>query len=159
MTRFRGRAQNGQRLSSHAPHGHWNTITIISTIRLNGETAAMELPGALNGDAFLVYTREILLTTLDLGDILVMDNLRVHYQLKALAFLKEKGIQVAFLPPYSPDFNPIEKMWSKVKAFLRGAEARTKEALSLAISLALKSVTPRDAEGWFGSCQIATSQL
>lgn len=76
----------------------------------------MELPGALNGEAFLIYTQKVLLPTLTPGDILVMDNLSVHYHQGAISLLEESGIKVEFLPPYSPDFNPIEKMWSKVKA-------------------------------------------
>lgn len=158
MTRLRGRSKGGSRLVCHAPHGHWNSTTLISTIRLNGQTAAMELPGALNGVAFLIYTENILLPSLLPGDILIMDNLSVHYHAGAIALLEKNGIKVEFLPPYSPDFNPIEKMWSKLKALLRGMEARTQEALSQAISLSLNAVTPQDAKGWFDSCYIATSQ-
>lgn len=118
----------------------------------------MEMPGALNGEAFLIYTKEILLPSLTPGDILVMDNLSVHYHAKAINLLERSGIKIEFLPPYSPDFNPIEKMWSKIKALLREIEVRTKEDLSQAITYALNVVAAQHARGWFGSCFIAATQ-
>jgi transposase len=125
---------------------------MISSIRVNGETACMTLDGATDTEAFLVYVREVLCPTLQPGDIVVMDNLTPHKSEPTLTLIREKGAEVLFLPAYSPDLNPIEKMWSKVKGFLRSAEARTQEALLAAIRAALASVTPKDAMNWFASC-------
>ncbi|MDA3799698.1 MAG: IS630 family transposase [Kiritimatiellae bacterium] len=119
MTRLRGRTKGGSRLFAYALHGHWCTTTMISSIRINGETAAMELEGPLDGEAFREYVQKILLPTLLDGDIVVLDNLRVHYDKTAISMIEDKGASVKFLPPYSPDFNSIEKMWSKIKEMLR----------------------------------------
>jgi transposase len=158
MTRLRGRAKGGNRLFSSAPHGHWCTTTMISSIRLNGETAAMEIGGATDAMVFREYVRQVLAPTLQPNDIVVMDNLRAHYDAESISLIEQTGASVKFLPPYSPDFNPIEKMWSKVKEKLRGFCARTQDELSEAISTALSSVTSMDAEGWFFSCNITASQ-
>jgi transposase len=158
MTRLRGRAQHGSRLFAFAPHGHWCTTTMISAIRLSGETAAMEVEGASDGLVFREYVRSVLVPWLHPGDIVVMDNLRTHYDAEALRLIEACGASVKFLPPYSPDFNPIEKMWSKIKNLLRGLAARTQQELSDAITLAFGAVTPEDAQGWFSSCYITVSQ-
>jgi len=158
MTRLRGRAKNGLRLFAQAPHGHWCTTTLISSIRLNGETATLEIEGASDSIAFRTYIEQILSPSLKEGDVVVMDNLRSHYDLKAIEQIEHCGAQVLFLPPYSPDFNPIEKMWSKIKSFLRKLEARSQRELSYAITQAFKRVTPEDARGWFSSCFITVSQ-
>ena len=157
MTRLRGRTKGGRRLFAYAPHGHWCTTTMISSIRINGETTAMEFEGALDGISFYEYVRHILAPSLKINDIVVLDNLRVHYDSKALDLIRNKGAMVKFLPPYSPDFNPIEKMWSKIKELLRGISARTQEELSTAITKAFSMVTENDANGWFSSCGITTS--
>lgn len=158
MTRLRGRARHGSRLFAFAPHGHWCTTTMISAIRLSGETAAMEVEGASDGLVFREYARSVLTPWLHPGDIVVMDNLRTHYDAEALRLIEACGASVKFLPPYSPDFNPIEKMWSKIKNLLRGLAARTQQELSEAITLAFGAVTPEDAHGWFSSCHITVSQ-
>jgi transposase len=158
MTRLRGRSKGGHRLFSSAPHGHWCTTTMISSIRLNGETAAMEIGCATDAMVFREYVRQVLAPTLQPRDIVVMDNLRAHYDAESISLIEQTGASVKFLPPYSPDFNPIEKMWSKVKEKLRGLCARTQDELSEAISVALSSVTPIDAKGWFFSCGITASQ-
>ena len=158
MTRLRGRAKGGHRLFSSAPCGHWCTTTMISSIRLNGETAAMEIDSATDGTIFREYVRQVLAPTLQPKDIVILDNLRAHYDKTAIALIEATGATVKFLPPYSPDFNPIEKMWSKVKEKLRGFSARTQDELSVAISTALSSVTPMDAKGWFSSCGITAFQ-
>jgi len=158
MTRLRGRAKGGNRLYSSAPHGHWCTTTIISSIRLNGQTASMEIGSATDSRIFREYVRQVLAPTLQPGDIVVMDNLRAHYDAESISLIEQTGACVKFLPPYSPDFNPIEKMWSKVKEKLRGMGARTQEELSEAISIALSTVRSQDAEGWFSSCYITSSQ-
>lgn len=158
MTRLRGRAMRGQRLFALAPHGHWCTTTMISSVRLDGTTAAMEIEGASDSVVFREYVRRILAPTLSPKDIVVMDNLRTHYDPEAISLIEARGAQVKFLPPYSPDFNPIEKMWSKIKNLLRGLAARTQQELSEAITQAFQAVTPKDVEGWFSSCHITASQ-
>ena len=125
---------------------------MISSIRRDGSTAAMTVDGATTSEVFRAYVEHILVPTLQPGDVVVLDNLSPHKDKAALALIEQAGAEVRFLPPYSPDFNPIEKMWSKVKALLRGAKARTDEALLSAIGSALSRVTAQDAEGWFVSC-------
>jgi transposase len=152
MTRLRGRAERGRRLHAHAPCGRWQSTTMISSIRLDGTTACMTIAGATDTQVFRAYVGEVLCPTLRRGDIVVMDNLGAHKSPATQELIKAAGAEVRFLPAYSPDFNPIEKMWSKVKALLRSAEARTPEELDQAIGAALAKVTPNDARGWFASC-------
>ena len=152
MTRLHGRAPRGQRLVASCPHGHWQTTTMISSVRLDGTSACMTIEGATNAAVFQAYVREILVPTLRAGDLVVLDNLSAHKNETTLALITAAGAQPCFLPAYSPDLNPIEMMWSKVKAFLRAAEARTAPALLAAIAQALASVTASDAQGWFAAC-------
>ena len=125
---------------------------MISSIRLDGSTACMALEGTTDTESFRAYVSEVLRPTLRLGDIVVMDNLSPHKSDPTLALITTAGAQVLFLPAYSPDLNPIEKMWSKIKSLLRTAEARTPADLITAIGQALTKVTPQDALGWFVSC-------
>ena len=125
---------------------------MISSIRLDGTTACMTIPGATDTEVFRAYVRVVLCPTLRPGDLVIMDNLAPHKSDPTLALITQAGAQVLFLPAYSPDFNPIEKMWSKVKASLRTAEARTPEELLPASAAALAKVTPQDALHWFASC-------
>lgn len=125
---------------------------MIGAVRQDGGTACMTVEGAVNAEVFRSYVSEILLPTLRTGDILVMDNLSAHKDRLALDLLKDAGVTVRFLPAYSPDLNPIELMWSKAKALLRKAEARTNEALLLAIGDALSRVARKDATHWFAHC-------
>lgn len=125
---------------------------MIGAVRQDGGTACMTVEGAMNAEVFRIYIREILLPTMRAGDILVMDNLSVHKDAEALRLLKEAEITVKFLPAYSPDYNPIELMWSKVKSFLRKVGARTPEALVEAIGDALAKVTKKDATHWLAHC-------
>lgn len=125
---------------------------MISSIRLDGSTACMTIPGATDTEVFRAYVREVLCPTLRPGDLVIMDNLAPHKSDPTLQLIEAAGAQVLFLPAYSPDFNPIEKMWSKLKALLRSAEARTPEELIAAIGDALSKVTAKDALGWFASC-------
>lgn len=152
MTRLRGRAPRGERLHAKAPHGHWKTTTMISSVRLDGSTACMTIEGATDTLVFRAYVRHFLCPSLRRGDVVVMDNLVPHKSAETLALIEAAGASVRFLPAYSPDLNPIEKMWSKVKASLRGAEARTLPELERAIDTALQSVTAQDTQGWFTSC-------
>ena len=158
MTRLRGRALEGQRLVDSTPHGHWCTTTIIGAVRLDGSTACMAVDGATDKDIFREYVRCVLVPTLRAGDIAVLDNLSSHKDQQSKELVEKAGAELRFLPPYSPDLNPIEKMWSKVKTYLRAAKARTEEELCQAIGRALETVTPQDAEGWFRSCGYTASQ-
>ena len=152
MTRLCGRALKGERVHASTPHGHWHTTTMISSIRLNGSTACMALEGTTDTESFRAYVSEVLLPTLQPDDIVVMDNLSPHKSDPTLALITNAGARVLFLPAYSPDLNPIEKMWSKLKNLLRGAEARTAADLITAIGHALAKITAQDALGWFASC-------
>jgi transposase len=152
MTRLYGRAFGGQRLVDAAPHGHWCTTTMLSAMRLDGSTAAMVIEEPTDCDVFEAYVVQVLIQSLRPGDIVVMDNLPPHKKPGVIAAIEAVGAVVWFLPPYSPDFNPIEKMWSKIKAYLRKVKARTKETLFDAIAAALLTVTASDALNWFASC-------
>jgi transposase len=152
MTRLYGRAKAGQRVIDNAPEGHWCTTTMISSVRLDGSTACMVVDGATDKEVFQAYVQHILLPTLKVGDIVVMDNLSSHKNNQVKTMIESAGAQLRFLPPYSPDLNPIEKMWSKIKAILRTLKARTEKALINAIAEALEAVTASDAKGWFESC-------
>lgn len=152
MTRLYGRAIAGQRAVDDTPCGHWCTTTMISSVRLNGSTACMVVDGATTKAIFEAYVELILLPTLREGDIVVLDNLAAHKSEQILKLIESAGAQLWYLPAYSPDLNPIEKMWSKIKSILRTLKARTKEALIYAIAKALDMVTANDAKGWFESC-------
>jgi len=152
MTRLRGRAPRGERVRGSAPQGHWNATTLLGAIRLDGATACLAIEGATDAEVFQVYVREVLSPMLRAGDVVVMDNLPPHKDAASLGLIAQRGAEVRFLPVYSPDLNPIEKMWSKVKGLLRSAEARTQPALHEAITYALAKVTPQDAMNWFASC-------
>jgi transposase len=139
-------------LVTKAPHGHWRTTTMISSVRLDGTTACMTIEGATDTAVFQAYVRSILVPTLRPGDIVVMDNLAPHKNEQTVELIVQAGASVRFLPAYSPDLNPIEMMWSKIKALLRAAEARNAEQLQLAIARALQRVTAQDAAHWFAAC-------
>jgi transposase len=152
MTRLYGRSFNGQRVVDAAPHGHWCTTTMLSAMRVDGSNAPMVIEGPTDADVFEAYVGQVLVQSLRPGEIVVLDNLAPHKQPGVIAAIEAAGAEVWFLPPYSPDFNPIEKMWSKIKAFLRKAKARTWDALLAAIKAALQEVTASDARGWFHAC-------
>lgn len=125
---------------------------MISSIRLDGTTACMTIDGATNTEVFRAYVNAVLLPTLRPGDVVVMDNLGAHKNPETIGAITGAGARVLFLPPYSPDLNPIELMWSKVKNLLRGAEARTPDALFAAVGNALSQITAKDAAHWFAHC-------
>jgi transposase len=152
MVRTRGRALRGQRVHACAPHGHWHTTTMIGALRADGSSACMTVGGATTTDVFGAYVRHVLVPFLRPGDVVVMDNLSPHKDAAVLSRIRATGATPVFLPAYSPDLNPIEKMWSKIKEFLRGAMARTEEALDRAVAAALGRVSASDALGWFASC-------
>jgi transposase len=149
---LRDRSERGQRVPGAAPHGHWNSTTVIGAMRLDGSTACMAIEGATDVEVFAAYVQQVLCPFLKPGDLVVMDNLAVHKSEAILALIRRVGAEAVFLPAYSPDLNPIEKMWSKLKNILRSLEARTLPSLLAAIGQALKAITPQDAINWFASC-------
>ena len=149
MARLRGRSPRGQRCRAPIPHGHWKTTTLVVGLRLSGMTAPMVIDGAMNGAAFLAWTRQMLVPTLREGDVVVMDNLPTHKVAGVREAIEAAGARLEFLPPYSPDFNPIEQAFAQIKAFLRKEAARTVPNLWTAIANALDAVTPDFAANYF----------
>jgi transposase len=156
MVRTHGRCPRGQRLLSSAPAGHWKTTTMLAAISLDGVDAPWTLDGAIDADAFLVYVERVLVPTLGGGEIVVLDNLSSHKHPRVAELIHAAGAEVWYLPPYSPDFNPIEEMWSKVKQILKSLAARTCDGLVKAIGTALAHVTTDDLLGWFTHCGYTT---
>lgn len=157
LVRTYGRSAQGERCVGAAPAGHWKTMTAVAAIRLDGLTASATLPHAMDGELFLVYVEQALLPALHAGDVVVMDNLPGHRLLKVRELIESTGAKLLYLPPYSPDFNPIEMIWSKVKSLLRTAAARTVDALHMAFGWAMDAVTPADILGCFRHCGYATT--
>jgi transposase len=151
MARLRGRCRRGERLFASIPHGHWRTTTFVAGLRLGGLGAPMLLEGAMNGDAFLAYVEQVLVPELQPGDIVIMDNLSVHKVKGAREAIEKAGAILLFLPPYSPDFNPIEQAFAKLKALLRNAAARTVGALEQARADALDAFTPHECANYFAN--------
>ena len=159
MVRLRGRSKGGFRCYGFAPYGHWQTTTMLSSIRLDGTTTCLAIEGSTSSEVFREYVRQILVPSLKPGDMVIVDNLSAHKDSKSKEAIEAAGAQIVFLPAYSPDFNPIEKMWSKVKEKLRAFEARTYDSLITAIAQALDAVTKNDAKGWFLSCGYQINKL
>jgi transposase len=149
MARLRGRAPRGERCRAPVPHGHWKTTTFTGALRLSGMTAPMVLDGPMNGAAFLAYIEQVLVPTLRLGDIVIMDNLPAHKRAGVRTAIEQVGANLRYLPPYSPDFNPIENAFAKLKALLRKAAARTLDELWDAICAALPAFGPAECENYF----------
>ena len=152
LTRRYARAPRGQRAHGQVPRNHGTPTTLLAALSPSGLGAAMTLEGAANTDAFTVYVRELLCPTLRPGQRVILDNVNFHRAAAVGELIEAAGCHVLFLPPYSPDFNPIEHAFSKIKARLRAAPARTQAALEAAIADALDQVTTRDAHGWFRHC-------
>ncbi len=149
MARLRGRSLRGERCRAAVPHGHWKTTTFTAGLRLNGLAAPMLLDGPMNGTAFLAYTEQVLAPELRPGDIVVMDNLPSHKINGVREAIEKVGAQLMFLPPYSPDFNPIEMAFSKLKALLRKAAARTVDDLWSIVANSLAAFTPAECRHYF----------
>lgn len=152
FTRLRGRAPRGVRLRSSVPHGHWKLLTIIAAMTLRGVQAAMTIDAATDTDVFAAFVEQVLVPTLRPGQVVLMDNLAAHKVGWIVAMIERAGCRVVFLPPYSPDFSPIEPMWSKVKQLLRSVAARTIEDLERAVGVALTAITESDCHGYFAHC-------
>lgn len=149
MTRLYGRAQKHERVIEAVPDTRFHRTTILSSVRLDGTTVPFVFEGALNGDIFRIYITRLLVPSLKSGDIVVMDNLSSHKVSGIIEAVEAVGASVMFLPPYSPDLNPIELMWSKIKAILRKLKVRSKELLDDAIAFAFSCISTSDILGWF----------
>jgi transposase len=158
--RTHGRAPSGVRVDGPVPHGHWRVTTLTAAVRLGGvpESACLTFEGATDTACFETYVARCLVPALRPGDIVVMDNLSCHKTAEVARLIEAAGAEVRYLPAYSPDLNPIEQLFSKLKAALRSAAARTAEALIEAIGAALQSVRPSDIVGWFAHGGYPTGQ-
>lgn len=152
MTRRTGWALKGERLQASAPSGHWHTTTMVAAVATDGVRAAFCYPGATDGAAFRTFCRAVLAPTLKRGDVVVLDNLNAHRDQQALAALQKAGAEVWPLPPYSPDLNPIEMTWSKVKSGLRRDAARSYQALARALGRAFAAVTAAECQNAIRHC-------
>ncbi|WP_245494790.1 IS630 family transposase [Rhizobium ruizarguesonis] len=149
MARLRGRAIRGERCRAGVPHGHWKTTTFTGALRLTGMTAPFVYDGAMNGNVFLAYVEQVLLPTLQTGDVVVMDNLPAHKTAGVRDAIERAGAKLMFLPPYSPDFNPIENAFSKLKAMLRARGERKIDALWDAVGALMPRFTPAECANYF----------
>ena len=152
MTRLRGRAPRGDRLIAKIPHGHWNTTTLIAALGIDGMRCSTVVDGAVNGDVFEAFVRRVLLPQLRRGDIVVMDNLSSHKRLVIRQLIESVGAELLYLPPYSPDLNPIELIFSKVKQLVRSLACRTQRLLWESMQSVLDAVMPCDAFICFRHC-------
>jgi transposase len=149
MSRRYGRAPKGQRLVCTVPHSHWKTTTFVAALRLDGMTAPMVLDGAITGDFFQAYIDQVLIPSLRAGDTVIMDNLSCHKRAGVQAAIEKAGCSLKYLPAYSPDLNPIENAFSKLKALLRKRGARTMEGLWSFLGEATEAFQPTECRNYF----------
>ena len=149
MTRLYGRRAGGRRTHESTPGGHWKILTVLAAMRLGGVSAAMTIEEAAGAAVFLGYVKQVLCPTLAIGDAVGMDNLSSHKVTGVRERIEARGAEVLYLPPYSPDLNPIEKTWAKIKQYLRSTRARSKENLDQAITEALALIPTDNAQAWF----------
>ncbi len=159
MTRLRGRALRGQRVIDAVPHGHWKTTTLIAALDLTGMRCSLVLDGPVNGAAFDAFVEKVLVATLRPGEIVIMDNLSSHKGVCIAQRIRAAGAELVYLPPYSPDLNPIEPAFSKIKQAFRSLAARTIDGLWSATQSILDRVTASDAQGFFRHCGYATENF
>jgi transposase len=152
MTRLWGRAMRGERLVDYTPHGHWKTITFLAALRSDGMTAPLVVDGPINADVFLAYVQQQLVQTLKSGDVVLMDNLSSHKGAGIRKAIEKVGARVVYLPPYSPDFNPIEMVFSKLKALLRKAKERSVRALEDRLGELMDHFPPDECGRYFRHC-------
>ena len=155
LTRLYGRAPKGARVVDRVPGGRWETVTVLGALTPNGILAAMTVPSATDGDVFRAYVHEVLVPALRPGQAVMMDNLGAHKVAGVREAIEAAGCRLLYLPPYSPDLSPIEPAWSKMKARLRAAKHRTRDALERGVGAALAAITPQDAHGFFKDCEDA----
>jgi len=158
LVRTYGRSNCGERCVGLTPQGHWKVMTAVAAVRLEGLIAPFTIDCPMDGEVFGVYVDRVLVPTLRGGDVVVMDNLTAHKRPQIKRAIEAAGANVLYLPPYSPDFNPIEMIWSKVKGVLRTIAARTIDALHEAFGFAFAAVTPADILGCFRHCGYTTSE-
>lgn len=151
MAPLRGWAPRGQRLKARVPHGHWQTLTFLAALRRDGVTAPWLLEGPINGDSFRLYVESILVPTLRPGDIVIMDNLGSHKGRAVRNAIRAAGARLLFLPKYSPDLNPIEQFFAKLKHWLRKAAQRSADTVSNAIGEILKTTPPTECSNYFAN--------
>lgn len=149
MTRRYGRAEGGQRVREATPASHWKTLTILGALSCSGLVATMTVETPTDRDVFLAYLEQVLCPQLQPGQVIVMDNLSTHKVAGVSELLAIRGARLLYLPPYSPDLNPIEKCWSKLKQILRSLQARSLEALEHAITQAIRTISSDNAQAWF----------
>ena len=152
MTRLRGRAPRGERLVAKVPHGHWKTTTLIAALGIDGVRCSTVVDGAINSAIFEAFVEQVLVPQLRPGDIVVMDNLSSHKSPRTRRLIEAAGAELRFLPPYSPDLNPIELVFAKIKQLLRSLECRTRAALWHAMQNVLDAITPGDASNCYRHC-------
>jgi transposase len=156
MTRWRGRALAGQRLVAQIPHGHYQTSTLIAGVRLCGACAPWLFDGAMDGEMFLAWVRQGLAPVLQTGALVILDNLATHKVAGVREAIEAAGARLLYLPPYSPDFNPIENLWRKIKQILRSLSPRTQPELLVAAGAAFDTLSPPDCLGFFLHAHYAT---
>ena len=152
MTRLRGRSPSGERLLAKVPHGHWKTTTLIAALGIAGVACSTVVDGAVNAEVFEAFVEQVLAPALRPGDVVVLDNLSSHKRQRTRELIEAAGATLEFLPPYSPDFNPIELVFAKVKQLLRSLACRTRETLWNSMQSVLDQVTASDAANCFGHC-------
>lgn len=152
MSRRYARAAAGQRAVGRVPAGHWRQLTVLGGLSLEGLIACMSIESATNKSVFVAFVREVLVPQLRVGQVVILDNLSPHKADEVRDLIEAAGCQLLLLPPYSPDLNPIEQTWSKLKTLLRSAAARTKQALEEALTAVIEQITAADARGWFAHC-------
>lgn len=152
MARTHGRASRGRRVIAKVPHGHWHTTTLIAALGIDGIACSTVVDGAVNADIFEAFVEQVLVPQLRPGDVVVMDNLSSHKRQRTRELIEATGATPRFLPPYSPDLNPIEMIFSKIKRKLRDLACRTRDKLWRAIQSVLDTVTPNDARNCYRHC-------
>ena len=157
MARLRGRSPCGQRLFASVPHGHWHTSTFVAGLRMDGVVAPVVLDGAINGEAFLAYVEQFLAPALAVGDIVIADNLASHKVKGVREAIEARGASLWFLPPYSPDLNPIEQAFAKFKQLVRSAAPRTRDSLWNTIGTIIGRFTPTECRNFLQNAGYAHS--
>ncbi len=159
MTRRYGWAPRCERISEAVPAGHWRTLTVLAALTMDGVLASMTIESPTDGDIFLAFLEQVLAPHLEPGHVVILDNLGAHKVEGVRPLIENRGAQLLYLPPYSPDFNPIEQAWSKLKQLLRGMKARLLDLLEPALAQALAAITPENARAYFRHCGYGIQQL
>lgn len=159
MTRRYGWAPRPERVSAAVPAGHWRTLTVLAALTVEGVLASMTIESPTDGDVFLAFLEQVLGPRLEPGHIVILDNLGAHKVKGVRELIESRGAQLLYLPPYSPDFNPIEQAWSKMKQLLRAVKARLLHQLEPAIAQAIAAITPQNAQAFFLHCGYGVQKL